>query len=295
MTRDDYVNDFNASITPKLYNIVEKLHEKYERLNAIREIILENEDLYVMMGVELTKLKDINNFSRLMIDKATLNKFDVIDGSYLRSYNAVISAINTLKRQLTFLNKIKDMPLSIWVWLQESINHEIGNFIIRGNKYTFGNSNGSIKILHKDHPERARITINYHKTRLHKEWLMNHGFVVFTPAMTDGMRYMHYDEHYTTTWWQWGKRMSKIKNHKYYRFKTNYTKKETVDVLKDKSPSAILANHELAPGTRCVLYRRANPSIIAQYERNYIKPRINHYAGQSNIHKQPNTNRRNNI
>lgn len=223
--REFYWRDFLYEVHLKLCNLVNQLHNAYEKRNDFIYYIKANINEYNKVGIDVSVVLDIDNRNKIYFNKKQEDKLSTKLISYLKSYNYIVyEKLDKLDNEIRILSTIKEIPREMYTLFQSSLNFEIGNSLVKGNNYSFGGQVGYVyAYFHKLAPGVIPNNLNWGETMKLKKRLLEQGIAIKTPTNPNGVPYRVY---YDFDWFihaRFHKLKNRIKQASYYKFKFAYS------------------------------------------------------------------------
>lgn len=220
-----YWRDFIHEINIRLNNLIKQLHLAYEKRNDCIYNIIDNISSYQKVGINISVISDIDNRNKIYFNKKHEAQLGIKLISYIRTYNYLVyEKLEKLDHEIETLAAIKEMPMELYTYIQEALNHEISNSICRGNNYSFGSQVGYIYVyFRKLSPESISKILNWGETMKLKNTLLENGISIKTVDNPNGVPYKIYYEYDWFIHAVYHKTKGRIKQSSYYKFKFGYT------------------------------------------------------------------------
>lgn len=281
-----YWRDFRREIDIQLNALIKQLHLAYEKRNDCIYNIKDNLVKYQAVGMDVSIVFDIDNRSKIYFNK----KQDVALGtklmSYIRSYNYIVyEKLDKLDNEIETLAGIKELPLEMYHYIQDEVNHEIANLICRGNRYSFGSQVGYVYVFYrKQMAGDICSVVNWGATMQLRKNLLAQNIAIRTPDNPKGVPYFIYFDYDWTIRAVYTRIKGRIPQSVYYKFRFGYTpaiyKKgvklddRTPAGIKNVSIDEILANKKLNCFNKILAICANHPNDAVKLYRNNI-PKLN--------------------
>lgn len=269
MDTHDFHKDFVDAINNRIYNYVNEVHLALKKQYELFVLINKYKDYYESHDINISNIYNEDNTKKITFTKKQIDSIDRLKSSYILSYNYITcEKLKHLYNQINILNTIKNIPYFLYNILLDYFNTEISNFILKGNKYSFGNNLGSIyiKLIPRIYTKRT-MAINWGETTKLKKRLIEANIPIYSDANPNGKKYFVYmdDDDYCMLYWR--KKQSTIVNKQYYSLKAQANKNVMFSELEDKTIDGILNNKQLALFDKMIFLLKSNPQVKELYKR----------------------------
>lgn len=245
--REFYWRDFSKAVNIELSNKLKLLHVLYEKRNDAIFNIKDNIEEYNKIGIDVSKIFDLNNGDKIIIGRKKGKGISVRLYTYLSSYNYLIyERIPEIQSDIKALAAVKNCPREMYMYFQDALNFEIQRHIIDGYSYSFSPAVGYVRaIFFKIPPEKMLNHINWGDTMALRKKLLDAGIAIRTKDNPNGTPYIIYAD---WDWWiraQYHKNKGRIQESRYYKFRFGYVKNNVPPEKRkiDKSPKTYRTNN----------------------------------------------------
>ena len=142
MDKEQFYEDFVNVHLVKLDELIKELHIAYLTRNALYNNLLDHEDAISSSGINFNLIIDIV-LKDIVHSPPDLSKLDIGDKTKTKVIKYTINSlfytacqrIPTLIKQIKFTQVLSRIPRDIYYNLQETINWNISNSILKGDFY----------------------------------------------------------------------------------------------------------------------------------------------------------------
>lgn len=269
MDRYDFYKEFVKSNKIKLKEKFEELHEAYTKKYNLYLLAKEHEVLIRAVGADFSALERMlydEDYCKFIIHKRVRNLLpkEITKNiqSYIHYHN---SKIPNIKHEIKLLRLAYTMPERIYFIMQYWFNREIGNHILRGGVYNFGQGLSKLGISYVLRSPNAKPVVDWGESNKLKQRLIDEGYTPKSKDNPDGIKWLLYrtDEGYC--FWKWLKRESFAPNKKMYKFRSIATNNESTEYNGTLSQEQIL-DKSIGTFDKMMALLKLNPKIIEKYD-----------------------------
>jgi len=272
MTKEDFYEDFINLNLIKVEELTKELHISYCTRNALYKSLLDHEDAISSSGINFNIFIELVEHG-IKHSAPNLDKLDI--GTSIKTklikmtIGSLIYIVNqripNIIKQLTFLHTLTQMPRDIYYTLQETINWNISNAILKGDYYNFGRGLGRIFIKFCKRNFK-KLVIDWGSSIKFKDSLINRGLQAYS-LNSGGTKWFIYHTDDDFCYWSWSKSGCNIKNYRYYTFRAIRTAKtDMINWCKSKTVNDILSIRNLGNFDRMLAIIRINPKHKELYQ-----------------------------
>jgi hypothetical protein len=269
MNRYDFHNEFIKGNRIRLKEAFEDLHAAYLHKNNLYSLAKEHEELIVAVGADfsaLTHMQSDDNYYKIILHKKARRllpkEITTILHSYLYTCHVKIPKI---KHEIKVLKVACTMPDRIHHMVQYWFNREIGNHILRGGVYNFGQGLSKLGISYVLRSKNAKPVVDWGESNKLKARLIEQGYTPKSKDEPEGIKWLLYrtDEGYC--FWKWLKKEAFVPNKKMYKFRSIATNNESTEYNGEFSQEQIL-DKSIGTFDKMMALLKLNPKIIEKYD-----------------------------
>lgn len=272
MDKEQFYEDFVNVHLVKLDELIKELHIAYLTRNALYNNLLDHEDAISSSGINFNLIMDIV-LKDIVHSPPDLSKLDIGDKTKTKVIKYTINSlfytacqrIPTLIKQIKFTQVLSRIPRDIYYNLQETINWNISNSILKGDFYNFGRGLGRISIKYCKRNFK-KLVIDWGNSNKFKDSLIERGLTPYTKE-EGGAKWFIYHTDDDFCFWYWSKSGCSIKNFRYFTFRAIRTAKVGIDDwCKTKTLQDILNIKNLGNFDRMIAIIKSNPKHKLLYQ-----------------------------
>jgi hypothetical protein len=269
MDRYGFYKEFIKGNRIKFAEAFEELHNAYVRRNNLYLLIEKHEFVIKAVGVDfsaLTRMQSDDSYYKYVLHKRVIrelpHEITKLIHSYLHTCRVVIPKI---KHEMKILKVACSMPDRLYFLSQYWFNREIGNHILRGGVYNFGQGLSKLGISYVLRSKNAKPVVDWGESKKLKQRLIEQGYTPKSQDNPDGVKWLLYrtDEGYS--FWKWLKRESFAPNKKMYKFRSIATNNESTDYNGEFTQEQIL-DKSIGTFDKMMALLKLNPKIIEKYD-----------------------------
>jgi len=272
MDKEDFYEDFVNLNLIKLDDLIKELHIAHLTRNYLYTSLLDNEDAISSSGINFKVILELVQYD-IRHAQPDISKLDMGDKTRTKLAGMTIASlfytvnqrIPALIKQIKFIQVLSRIPRDLYYTLQETINWNISNAILKGDYYNFGRGLGRVVIKFCQRNFK-KLVIDWGSSIKFKDNLVSRGIQPYS-ANSGGAKWFIYHTDDDFCYWSWIKSGCTIKHYRYYTFRAIRTGKAGMeDWCKDKTIPEVLAIKNLGNFDRMMAIIRINPKHKQLYQ-----------------------------
>lgn len=269
MDRYGFYKEFIKGNRIRLKETFEELHNAYLHKNNLYSLVQQYEEYLLAVGMDfsaLTRMQSDETYYKAVLHKRLINLLPEELTKTIHSYLYTCRVkIPNLKHEIKILGIACSMPDRVYFTIQYWFNREIGNHILRGGVFSFGQGLSKLGISYVLRSKNAKPIVDWGESNKLKKLLIEQGHTPKSQDNPGGVKWLLYrtDEGYC--FWKWLKRESFALNKKMYKFRAIATNNECTDYKGELTQEQIL---EKSIGTfdKMMALLKLNPKIKEKYD-----------------------------
>ena len=269
MNRYGFYKEFIKGCNLRLKELFNELHSAYKIRNDLYLEIEKNRELFRILNINFDSVSDMltkEHFAGITLDKRAKS---IISSELVKTIGIFNYTCNTriskIKHELKLVRLLSETPEPIYFEMQYWLNREIGNSIVRGDAYNFGQGLSRLGISYVLRSPNSKPIMDWGASNKLKKQLIEEGHTVKTAETPNGIKWLLFRTDAGYCFWKWLKRESFVPNKKMYRFRAIRTDNECTDYQGKLSQEQIL-DKSIGTFDKMMAMLKLNPLIINKYD-----------------------------
>jgi hypothetical protein len=268
MNRYGFCDQFKQGNAIRLKELFNELHSAYKIRNTLYKDIAQHEVILDLVGVKLstaTNMLTTENNTRVVLSKRAKGTLPLALLDSIKAFNNIcIYKIPKLKHELKITRLLYEMPDALYFRMQYWFNREIGNHILRGGVYQFGQGLSTLNIMYTKRSPNSKPSVDWGESNKLKKRLIEQGYTVKSKDHPDGIKWLLFHTSDGYCFWRWFKRDAFTPNKQMYRFRAIANNNEPTDYHGELTQEQIL-DKSIGTFDKMMALLKLNPQIIEKY------------------------------
>ena len=267
MNRYEFHKEFIKGNKIRLVELFNELHTCYSIRRTQYNSIKEHQRLFEAVGTNYDYFNEVLNGANKMI--LTKHTRQVLPDHVVKMVDAfvylTIRKIPTLEKEIKLIGLLCKMPDQLFFKMQYNFNREIGNSILRGGEYSFGQGLSKLFISYVKRRPNAKPCVDWGESRKLKDKLIELGYPVKTKDNPEGAKWLLFRTDDGYCFWNWFKRAANTPNRKMYKFRAIATNNECTEYNGTLTQEEILSK-SIGTFDKMMALLKLNPLMKQTYE-----------------------------
>lgn len=269
MNRYDFYKEFIKGNTIRLKELFEEIHATYALRNELYEFVKEYKVVVIACGINfdaMTRMLEAPVFNKTITHSNARKKLPPDLNTAIKQYSQICNyKIPKLEHEMKITRLLVQTPDRMYFRMQYWFNREVGNHILRGGVYSFGQNLSRLGISYVLRSKNAKPVPDWGESNKLKAELIRLGITPKSKDAPDGVKWLLFrtDEGYC--FWKWRKEKVFVPNKKMYKFRSIATNNECTDYNGTLTQEQIL-NKSIGTFDKMMALLKLNPQIIERYD-----------------------------
>lgn len=269
MDRYGFYEEFIKGNQIRLKELFNELHTAYDIRNSLYKDVEQHKDLLRVLNINfdtLTCMLTVDKYHKVHISKQSKK---LLPPELIKTIEVFSYICNTklakLKHEIKIVRLLTETPNDLYFSMQYWFNREVGNTILRGDVYNFGQGLSRLGISYVERSPNAKPVVDWGESNKLKKTLIEAGHTVKSVDNPTGIKWLLYRTDAGYSFWKWLKREAFTPNKKMYKFRAIATNNECTEYEGKLSQEQIL-DKSIGTFDKMMALLKLNPLMIHKYD-----------------------------